>query len=86
MSDKFISNTESVFQKGQTVAAKVTDMDEEKRRFLLSLKVSEVCFEEGDSWRRLVQGLQERNAVAEMVSAKGNRLERFHWHQELSRI
>nr|XP_023653770.1 protein RRP5 homolog isoform X1 [Paramormyrops kingsleyae]XP_023653779.1 protein RRP5 homolog isoform X1 [Paramormyrops kingsleyae] len=70
MSDKFVSNTESVFQKGQTVAAKVTDLDEEKRRFLLSLKVSEVCFEEGDSRRRLVQGLQERNAVAEMVAAK----------------
>nr|XP_020644591.1 protein RRP5 homolog isoform X2 [Pogona vitticeps] len=41
MSDKFVTDTKDHFVIGQTVVAKVTNIDEEKQRILLSLKVSE---------------------------------------------
>ena len=71
MSDKFISDTTRPFQLGQTVVAKVTNVDEEKSRFLVSLKVSEVMTPEGDGQARLVQGLLERRAVADMMANIG---------------
>ncbi|XP_051882885.1 protein RRP5 homolog isoform X2 [Pristis pectinata] len=41
MSDKFVTNTVDHFVMGQTVVAMVTNLDEEKRRALLTLKVSD---------------------------------------------
>ncbi|XP_028314722.1 protein RRP5 homolog isoform X1 [Gouania willdenowi] len=70
MSDKFISDTKLAFQLGQTVLAKVTNLDEEKQRFLVTLRVSEVLYPEGHVQTRLVNGLRERRAVMEKLAAK----------------
>ncbi|KAL7852604.1 hypothetical protein SRHO_G00183890 [Serrasalmus rhombeus] len=74
MSDKFITDTEGVFQIGQTVLAKVTNLDEEKHRFLVSLNVSDVSSaeEEGDTQARLIQGQRERMAVHDMMTSRGD--------------
>uniref|UniRef100_UPI0037E730AC protein RRP5 homolog n=1 Tax=Semicossyphus pulcher TaxID=241346 RepID=UPI0037E730AC len=72
MSDKFISDATAAFQMGQTVMAKVTNLDEEKRRFLVTLKISEVLSPEGDAQTRLINGLQERKAVTEMLAVRDN--------------
>lgn len=71
MADRFISDTATTYQLGQTVIAKVTNLDEEKRRFLVTLKVSEVISPAADLLTRLTNGLQERKAMAEMLSARG---------------
>lgn len=71
MADRFISDTTTSFQLGQTVIAKVTNLDEEKRRFLVTLKISEVISPAGDVLTRLVNGLQERKAMTEMLSVRG---------------
>lgn len=71
MADRFISNTTTSFQLGQTVIAKVTNLDEEKRRFLVTLKISEVISPAGDALTRLVNGLQERKAMTEMLAVRG---------------
>lgn len=71
MADKFISDTTAAFQLGQTVMAKVTNLDEEKRRFLVTLKTTEVICPESDTQTRLINGLKERKAVAEMLAARG---------------
>ncbi|XP_074542247.1 protein RRP5 homolog isoform X2 [Halichoeres trimaculatus] len=70
MSSKFVSDATTAFQVGQTVIAKVTNLDEEKRRFLVTLKVSEVNLPEGSDQTRLINGLQERKAVAEMLAMR----------------
>ncbi|XP_044047429.1 protein RRP5 homolog isoform X2 [Siniperca chuatsi] len=70
MTDKFISDATTAFQLGQTVFAKVTNLDEEKRRFLVTLKISEVISPEGDAQTRLINGLQERRAVTEMLAMR----------------
>nr|XP_046261090.1 protein RRP5 homolog [Scatophagus argus] len=70
MTDKFISDATTVFQLGQTVIAKVTNLDEEKRRFLVTLKISEVISPVGDVQTRLINGLQERRAVSEMLAMR----------------
>ena len=75
MSDKFVSDTTSHFQLGHTVFAKVTNLDEEKRRFLVSLKVSEVPSPERDGQARLIRGLQERKEVMEMMASRGTWVE-----------
>ncbi|XP_044293915.1 protein RRP5 homolog isoform X1 [Varanus komodoensis] len=49
MSDKFVTDTKDHFVLGQTVIAKVTSTDEEKKRILLSLKVSECASEDAIS-------------------------------------
>uniref|UniRef100_A0A8C7JCQ5 Protein RRP5 homolog n=1 Tax=Oncorhynchus kisutch TaxID=8019 RepID=A0A8C7JCQ5_ONCKI len=72
MSDKFVSDTTSHFQLGHTVFAKVTNLDEEKRRFLVSLKVSEVPSPKRDGQARLIRGLQERKEVIEMMASRGD--------------
>lgn len=71
MADKFISDTAAAFTLGQTVMAKVTNLDEEKRRFLVTLKTTEVISPESDAQTRLMNGLKERRAVAEMLAARG---------------
>uniref|UniRef100_A0A671UBI5 Protein RRP5 homolog n=1 Tax=Sparus aurata TaxID=8175 RepID=A0A671UBI5_SPAAU len=64
-------HTTNAFQLGQTVLAKVTNLDEEKRRFLVTLKISEVIPPEGDAQTRLINGLQEKRAVTEMLAVRG---------------
>lgn len=71
MADRFISDTKTTYQLGQTVIAKVTNLDEEKRRFLVTLKISEVISPVGDVLTRLINGLQERKAMTEMLSTRG---------------
>lgn len=71
MTDKFVSDATTAFQLGQTVYAKVTNLDEEKRRFLVTLKISEVICPEGDAQTRLINGLQERRALTEMLAMRG---------------
>lgn len=71
MADRFISDTTATFQLGQTVIAKVTNLDEEKQRFLVTLKISEVISPAGDVLTRLVNGLQERKAMTEMLLMRG---------------
>lgn len=71
MSDQFISDTKSAFDIGQTVVAKVKNVDTEKKRFLVSLKVSELTISEEGSQDRLIQGLKERMAVSEMMTCRG---------------
>ncbi|XP_045547123.1 protein RRP5 homolog [Salmo salar] len=72
MSEKFVSDTAAHFQLGHTVVAKVTNLDEEKHRFLVSLKVSEVISPKRDGQARLIRGLQERKAVMEMMASRGD--------------
>ncbi|XP_072319242.1 protein RRP5 homolog [Eucyclogobius newberryi] len=72
MTEKFIPDATTPFELGQTVIAKVTNIDEEKRRFLVTLKMSEVISPVGDQLTRLTNGLQERRAVTEMLSLKEN--------------
>lgn len=71
MTDRFLSDTATTFQLGQTVFAKVTNLDEEKRRFLVTLKISEVIAPEGDTQTRLINGLQERRVANEMLTMRG---------------
>lgn len=71
MADRFISDTAKVFQLGQTVFGKVTNLDEEKHRFLVTLKITEVMGPESEPQTRLLNGLKERKAAAEMLAARG---------------
>lgn len=71
MCEQFIKDTSNVFAIGQTVVAKVTNLDEEKNRFLVSLKVSELNLSEEDTHARLIQGQKERKAIIEMVTCRG---------------
>ncbi|CAJ1052669.1 protein RRP5 homolog isoform X2 [Xyrichtys novacula] len=82
MTDKFVSDATSAFQLGQTVIAKVTNIDEEKRRFLVTLKISEIATPEGDAQTRLINGLQERRTVAEMFAMRDN----SDLHQQLAAL
>lgn len=71
MTDKFVSDTAAAFQLGQTVIAKVTNLDEEKRRFLITLKISEVVTPDSNAQTRLISGLQERRAVNAILAMRG---------------
>ncbi|CAK6962864.1 protein RRP5 homolog [Scomber scombrus] len=82
MTDKFLSDTTTAFQMGQTVIAKVTNLDEEKKRFLVTLKMSEVISPGGDAQTRLIRGLQERRAVTEMLATRDN----SELHQQLAAL
>ncbi|XP_076839425.1 protein RRP5 homolog [Brachyhypopomus gauderio] len=70
ISDKFITDTAGLFEVGQTVLAKVTNMDEEKHRFLVSLKLSDVSLAEGDAQYRLIQGQLERRTILDMMTSR----------------
>ncbi|XP_076001559.1 protein RRP5 homolog isoform X2 [Genypterus blacodes] len=72
MTDRFIPDATTAFHPGQTVMAKVTNLDEEKRRFLVTLKISEVMSSEDGAQTRLIRGLQERRTVTEMLAARDN--------------
>ncbi|XP_077933281.1 protein RRP5 homolog isoform X2 [Halichoerus grypus] len=70
MSDKFVTSTSDHFVEGQTVVAKVTTVDEEKQRMLLSLRLSDCRL--GDvattSLLLLSQCLEERQGVRSLMS------------------
>ncbi|XP_066094534.1 protein RRP5 homolog isoform X1 [Saccopteryx bilineata] len=72
MSDKFVTSTSDHFVEGQTVAAKVTNVDEEKQRMLLSLRLSDCSL--GDlpttSLLLLSQCLEERQGVRSLMSTR----------------
>ncbi|XP_062399126.1 protein RRP5 homolog [Sardina pilchardus] len=70
MSDRFVESTEGVFQAGRTVRAKVTNLDEEKRRFLVSLKASELSSAEDEGQEMLTRGLREKTAAMEMIGGR----------------
>ncbi|XP_070711893.1 protein RRP5 homolog isoform X2 [Pempheris klunzingeri] len=72
MSDRFITDVMNAFQVGQTVVAKVTNLDEAKRRFLVTLKISEVMTPGGDAQTRLINALKERRAVTDMMALRDN--------------
>ncbi|XP_062865750.1 protein RRP5 homolog [Trichomycterus rosablanca] len=72
MSDRFITETVGVFEIGQTVLAKITNLDQEKRRFLISLKVSEVSWEGSEAQARLIQGQRERRTLCDMRISRGD--------------
>ena len=73
MSDKFVTSTSDHFVEGQTVVAKVTNVDEEKQRMLLSLRLSDCSL--GDrattSLLLLSQCLEERQGVRSLMSNRG---------------
>uniref|UniRef100_A0A2K6U7E4 Protein RRP5 homolog n=1 Tax=Saimiri boliviensis boliviensis TaxID=39432 RepID=A0A2K6U7E4_SAIBB len=70
MSDKFVTSTSDHFVEGQTVVAKVTNVDEEKQRMLLSLRLSDCGL--GDlattSLLLLSQCLEELQGVRSLMS------------------
>uniref|UniRef100_A0A2K6G8A1 Protein RRP5 homolog n=1 Tax=Propithecus coquereli TaxID=379532 RepID=A0A2K6G8A1_PROCO len=69
MSDKFVTSTSDHFVEGQTVVAKVTNVDEEKQRMLLSLRLSDCAL--GDlaaaSLLLLRQCLEELQGVRSLM-------------------
>ncbi|XP_051982643.1 protein RRP5 homolog [Xyrauchen texanus] len=71
LGEQFITDTSGLFEIGQTVVAKVTNLDEEKRRFLVSLKVSDLYLSEEDAQDRLIQGQKERKTITEMITCRG---------------
>ncbi|XP_036027752.1 protein RRP5 homolog [Onychomys torridus] len=70
MSDKFVTTPSDHFVVGQTVVAKVTNVDEEKQRMLLSLRLSDCSL--GDSastsFLLLCQCLEELQGVRSLMS------------------
>ncbi|KAK0155877.1 Protein RRP5 [Merluccius polli] len=70
--DRFITDTATAYQEGQTVVAMVTTFDEEKQRFLVTLKVSEVTAPEGGGQALLLRGMRERRTVGEMLASREN--------------
>ncbi|XP_072335851.1 protein RRP5 homolog isoform X2 [Scyliorhinus torazame] len=72
MSDKFVTNAEDHFVVGQTVIAKVTNLDEEKKRVLLTLKMSECGSAEAgyESLMLLSQYLRELEFIRTLMSSR----------------
>lgn len=70
MSDKFVTTPSEHFVEGQTVVAKVTNVDESKQRMLLSLRLSDCSL--GDSastsFLLLCQCLEELQGVRSLMS------------------
>nr|XP_057914269.1 protein RRP5 homolog isoform X2 [Doryrhamphus excisus] len=70
ISDKFISDIMTIFQLGQTVIAKVTNLDDDKKRFLVTLNISEVSVPEEAVQTGLINAVRERRSVAEMIALR----------------
>ncbi|XP_054839484.1 protein RRP5 homolog [Eublepharis macularius] len=72
MSDKFVTDTKDHFVIGQTVVAKVTSIDEEKQRFLLSLKLSDCSSEDSvsESFSLLSQYFKELQEIKNIMSKR----------------
>lgn len=73
MSDKFVTTPSEHFAEGQTVVAKVTNVDESKQRMLLSLRLSDCSL--GDSastsFLLLCQCLEELQGIRSLMSNQG---------------
>ncbi|XP_074089895.1 protein RRP5 homolog [Macrotis lagotis] len=71
LSDKFVTTVSDHFVEGQTVVAKVTNVDEEKQRMLLSLRLSDVSQEDTavSSLTLLSQCLEELQGVRSLLSS-----------------
>lgn len=73
MSDKFVTTPSEHFVEGQTVIAKVTNVDESKQRMLLSLRLSDCSL--GDSastsFLLLCQCLEELQGIRSLMSNQG---------------
>ncbi|XP_039590594.1 protein RRP5 homolog [Polypterus senegalus] len=74
LSDKFVTDTSDFFQTGQTVVAKVTEIDVEKRRFLVNLQISQCTGEDdqNESLKLLFQCLKERSSVVDILNKRGD--------------
>ncbi|XP_010624753.1 protein RRP5 homolog isoform X2 [Fukomys damarensis] len=72
MSDKFVTNPSDHFVEGQTVVAQVTNVDEEKQRMLLSLRLSDCRLggPESTSLLLLSQCLEELQGVRSLMSGR----------------
>uniref|UniRef100_A0A5F8H2Q7 Protein RRP5 homolog n=1 Tax=Monodelphis domestica TaxID=13616 RepID=A0A5F8H2Q7_MONDO len=72
LSDKFVTTISDHFVEGQTVVAKVTNVDEEKQRMLLSLRLSDVSQEDttASSLTLLSQCLEELQGVRSLMSSR----------------
>ncbi|KAM4852440.1 protein RRP5 homolog [Thomomys bottae] len=70
MSDKFVTTSSDHFVEGQTVVAKVTNVDEEKQRMLLSLRLSDCTLGKlaSTSLLLLSQCLEELQGVRSLMS------------------
>ncbi|KAM4704033.1 protein RRP5 homolog [Rhinophrynus dorsalis] len=72
ISDKFVTNIHDHFVEGQTVVAKVTKKDEQKKRILLTLKVSECAAEDrsAESFSLLSQCFTELQLLRSLSNRK----------------
>ncbi|XP_041477321.1 protein RRP5 homolog [Lytechinus variegatus] len=55
MADEFVSDTAKLFEVGQTLRAKVTEVNAEKKRFLVSLKETDCFSDEAEPYKRLAR-------------------------------
>ncbi|XP_034352866.1 protein RRP5 homolog [Arvicanthis niloticus] len=69
MSDKFVTTPSEHFVEGQTVVAKVTNVDESKQRMLLSLRLSDCCLWDSasTSFLLLCQCLEELQGIRSLM-------------------
>ncbi|MEE6485919.1 hypothetical protein FKM82_014452 [Ascaphus truei] len=74
ISDKFVTNIREHFVEGQTVVAKVTNADEEKKRILLTLKMSECAPDDCStgSFSELSQCFTELHLLKGLISKKAD--------------
>eukprot|EP00057_Strongylocentrotus_purpuratus_P009707 XP_011664181.1 PREDICTED: protein RRP5 homolog [Strongylocentrotus purpuratus] len=68
MSDEFVSDTSKLYEVGQTLRAKVTEVNVEKKRFLVSLKTSD-CFQDDAACRSALL-LKEKKEFKHVISHK----------------
>lgn len=73
MSDKFVTTPSEHFVEGQTVVAKVTNVDESKQRMLLSLRLSDCCLWDSasTSFLLLCQCLEELQGIRSLMRNQG---------------
>lgn len=73
MSDKFVTNPSDHFVEGQTVVVKVTKVDEEKQRMLVSLRLSDCRLGSSSSTSLLLlsQCLEELHGVRSLMGSQG---------------
>ncbi|XP_075697204.1 protein RRP5 homolog isoform X2 [Rhinoderma darwinii] len=73
ISDKFVTNIHDHIAVGQTVVAKVTNLDEQKKRLLLTLKMSECAPDNrsAESFPRLRQCISEVQLARSLINRDG---------------
>ncbi|XP_022789365.1 protein RRP5 homolog [Stylophora pistillata] len=81
LADQFVSEPAFYFPTGQTVMAKVTEIDEERQRFLVSLKMSDCCPEKtiegsSDPGAELLENyLSERQKIVQQLASSSEEME-----------